>query len=357
MTALGTLPRVIQVASGREWRGGERQVLLLARALRDQGLEQLLVTNGAGRLAAELRGAGIPIRPVAGRPSAFAAIWGEARRQPAILHAHDAHSLTLAGAAARLTGRPLIATRRVDRPLRHRGFWPRADRIVAVSEAVHAVLLADGIDPARIVVIHSGIDLVRARGSPTPEIRAQLGLPATGPLVVTAGALAPEKGQRFLIEAAALLRPSHPAVVWAIAGDGPLRQALERLVADRGLGGVVRFLGELEEPTRLVGAATVFVSSSVQEAFGGAILEAMAVGTPVIATRVGGVPELVGEGAGILVDPANPNQLARAVAELLSDERARRRVTMVATQRVEQFTAEGMAAKVCQVYRSVVIEH
>jgi glycosyltransferase involved in cell wall biosynthesis len=355
------LPLVIQVAAGRVWRGGERQVLLLARALRDLGIDQLVITNDRSRLAAELTEARIPLRPVRWRAglsaAAMAAVWAEARRRPAILHAHDAHSLTVAGVAALLTNRPLVVTRRLDRPLRRRGFWDRADRIIAVSGAVRRVLEADGIDPSRIVVVHSAVDLARARAVDSGSIRAQLDVAETAPLVASVGALAAEKGHRHLIEAAALLHPRYPDLLVAIAGAGPLRPILEQLVADRGLATVVRFLGEVPEPTALVRAATVFASASIQEAFGGAILEAMAVGTPVVATRVGGVPELVAEGAGVLVEPADPAQLAAAIGDLLGDQNARERVSREATRRGADFGAAGMAAKVLQVYRSVVIEH
>jgi len=355
------LPRIIQVASGREWRGGQRQVLLLARSLRERGLDQIVVTNADGRLASELVKSAVPVRLVrwgtALSPAAFAAIWSETRRRPAILHAHDAHSLTLVGGVATMTRRPFVVTRRVDLPLRHQLFWRRANRVLAVSEAVRQVLLADGIAPARIEVVHSGIDADRVRRAGTRGVRAELGLPARGPLVVNVAALVQPKGHRLLIEAAALLHGRHPDLHWAVAGAGEQHSALLRLARDRGLASVVHFVGEMDEPARLIAEATVFVSCSAGEALGNSILEAMAIGAPVIATRVGGVPELLGEGAGILIDPARADQLAAAVEWLLGDEKARRGVTQEATARLERFTAEGMAARVLQVYRSVVLGH
>jgi hypothetical protein len=133
--------RVVHVASGREWRGGQRQVWLLARELARTGaVEQVVVTGAASELARRLDDERIPVhcaRWTAGLdPRVLPSIVSESRSDHAVLHAHDAHALTLAGIGARLTGTPFIATRRVDFPLRRRGFWGRADRVIAISRAV-----------------------------------------------------------------------------------------------------------------------------------------------------------------------------------------------------------------------------
>ena len=132
--------RIIQIASGREWRGGQNQVWLLARALAARtDLAQVVVTGRGTLLEERLRDAGVAVRSVGWRaglsPSALFGAVREASRQPALLHAHDAHSLTLAGLASRLTGTPYLATRRVDFPLRRPGFWVSADRLIAISDA------------------------------------------------------------------------------------------------------------------------------------------------------------------------------------------------------------------------------
>ena len=131
--------RIVHLASGREWRGGQNQVLLLARALanRPAEVEQIVVTGRGSLLAERLVAAGVPVREVGWNvglaPGALLGAVAEARRGPALFHAHDAHALTLAGAAAALTRSPFVATRRVDFHLRRSGFWARADRIIAIS--------------------------------------------------------------------------------------------------------------------------------------------------------------------------------------------------------------------------------
>jgi len=187
--------RVIHLASGREWRGGQNQVLLLARALagRPSELEQVVVTGRRSLLAQRLAAEGIPVRRVGWRaglsPAALAGTIREAARGPALIHAHDAHALTIAGVAGIFTGTPYLATRRVDFPLRRPGLWRRAERIIAISEAVRRVLLSSGIPPERVVRVHSGIDLEAVRRTRSGDIRAQLRLPESGPLAVAVGAV------------------------------------------------------------------------------------------------------------------------------------------------------------------------
>ena len=145
-------PTVVHVASGREWRGGQRQVWLLARELQRGGLTEQVVVTGVGtELAARLQQDGVRVREVAWRigldSRVLLPLLQEVRAGAALLHAHDGHAVTLAGLAALLTGTPLVATRRVDFRLRRPGFWRRASRVIAISSAVADVLLDDGLDP------------------------------------------------------------------------------------------------------------------------------------------------------------------------------------------------------------------
>jgi glycosyltransferase involved in cell wall biosynthesis len=352
------LDRVVHVASGREWRGGERQVLLLAKGLRALGLDQIVVTRGTGRLATELTVAGIPIRPVGWRmavsPGAALATVTEARRGRTLLHAHDAHSLTVAAVAAKVSRRPFVVTRRIDLPLRRLGFWPEAARIIAISNAVRSHLEASGIAPDRIAVVPSGIEppILAPGASAAPTVAEH----AEGaPVVVTIGALTAEKGHLLLLETAARLKPLHPDLRWIIAGDGPLRVALEARTRELGLTAAVEFRGNLPDPRILLAEATLYFSPSAHEGLGTSILDAMAAGVPVVATAVGGVSEVLAGGAGVLVDRAHPEALAAAVTDLLCNETARRNVTQKAADRVRSFTVERMATGVLSVYRSVLL--
>lgn len=348
---------VVHVASGREWRGGQRQVWLLARELQRAGLtNQVVVTGTATQLSFRLRHDGVRVHEVRWQsgldPRVLPALLREVRAGAALLHAHDAHAVTLAGLVSLATGVPLVATRRVDFHLRRPGFWRRASCVLAISSAVADVLTDDGIDPARIQVVHSGIDLEAARAAEPIGLRERLSLPPGAQLACTVGALVPHKDHATLLHAARLLAPGFPDLHWAIAGEGELRPVLEWLSAQLGLSERVHFLGHVSQPLGVIAEADVYVMSSREEGLGTSVLDAMARGIPVASTSAGGLPEMLHEGGGILVPPRNPDALAAAVRRILCDPELRRRIVEQATRTVESFSAERMAAEVRTVYRS-----
>jgi glycosyltransferase involved in cell wall biosynthesis len=355
----GLSRRIVHLASGREWRGGQNQVLLLAGALaaRSRDLEQVVVTGRGTPLAERLLAAGVPVRVVGWRiglsPGALLGTLREAARGPTLFHAHDAHALTLAGVAASLSRSPFVVTRRVVFHLRRRGFWARADRIIAISEAARSILISDGIPSARVVTVHSGIDIEGVRATRAGAIRAELGLPITGPLAVSVGALEDSKDHATLLEAAAALRPRRPDLHWAIAGEGVLKRALEGRIARLGMGDCFHLVGHLTEPLRLIASADLFVMSSKEEGLGTTVLDAMALGVPIAATSGGGIPEMLSGGAGLLSPPGNSLALADSVERLLQEPALRDSTLRKATEQVEQFTAIAMANQVLSVYRSV----
>jgi glycosyltransferase involved in cell wall biosynthesis len=349
--------RVVHVASGREWRGGQRQVWLLARELARSGkVEQVVVTGAQSELAARLAEDGVRVRAVpwsAGLdPRVLPGVLGELRDAASLVHAHDAHAVTLGGLAAGLAGRPLVATRRVDFHLRRAGFWARAERVIAISRAVADVLVADGIAPARIAVVHSGIALDDLRRTPRLGVRDRLGLAPGTTVAANVGALVGHKDHATLLQTAARLAGRFPSLHWVVAGEGPERAPLERLRADLGLDGRVHLLGHIPEPARLVADADLFVMSSREEGLGTAVLDAMALGIPVASTTAGGLPEMLEDGAGVLAPPRDPDALAHAVARLLDEPGLARSVSQKALATVARFTAERMAEAVGSVYRS-----
>ncbi len=352
--------RVVHVASGREWRGGQKQVWLLARALaRIAGVHQLVVTGRGSELARRLAHDGVRTRLVTWRSGLDPrALWATLRAargdKPVILHAHDAHALTIAGIVSRLTGARLVVTRRVDFHLRHPGFWVRADRVIAISEAIRRIVVADGIPPERVTLVHSGIAVQEVRATPPRGIRRELGIPSGGLLAVNVGALVPHKDQATLIAAAGLLRDRLPNLYWVIAGEGELRPALERQIGDLNLADRIVLLGQIPDAVPLIADADLYVSSSREEGLGTSLLDAMALRVPVIATRAGGVPEIVGDDAGVLVPVGNEAALADAIVYVATDPRARERILQAASAVLGGFTDVGMAERVLGVYRSLV---
>jgi glycosyltransferase involved in cell wall biosynthesis len=350
-------PTVVHVASGREWRGGQRQVLLLTRELQRGGLtNQVVVTGGGTELAYRLKQEGVRVQEAAWSigidPRVLLPIVREIRAGGALLHAHDAHAVTLAGLCSLVTRVPMVATRRVDFHLRRRGLWGRAARIIAISAAVADVLSEDGVPHERIVMVHSGIDLEAARQAEPLGIREWLGLPSDTTLACTVGALVPHKDHVTLLHAARRVATRFPALHWIIAGDGELRPVLEWLSNELNLTSRVHFLGQVAHPLRVIADADLYVMSSRQEGLGTSVLDAMARGIPVASTSAGGLPEMLQQGAGILVPARDPEALAGAVQRILSDPELRRSLVERASRAVERFSADRMAAEVRSVYRS-----
>jgi glycosyltransferase involved in cell wall biosynthesis len=201
------------------------------------------------------------------------------------------------------------------------------DAVVCVSEAQAAKARAGGAPERCLTVIRNAID-------PTPFERCDESgrhltesFFPTAPrlIVVSAGRLSPEKGPDVLVEAAALVLRERPDVGFVLCGDGPLRPALEQRIAELGLGGRIVLAGFRTDLARLLPAWDLAVLSSHTEGLPVFVLEALAAGVPVVATAVGGTPEVLEDGvSGLLVPPASPKALADRIAELLRDERRRR---------------------------------
>lgn len=351
-------PRIVHVASGREWRGGQRQVWLLARALASRGLKQVVITGRGTELARRVRAAGVRVRPAAWGlgldPRVLWPILREARRPHSVLHAHDAHAVTLAGLVSQLTGTPLVVTRRVDFPLRRRGYWARAQHVVAISDAVAAILERDGIPRDRITVVHSGISLESVAAVTPLGIRGRLGLPPKARIAANVAALVPHKDHATLIAAAERLVHRFPDLHWVIAGEGGLRPALEDMVSAAGLGARVHLVGHIDDPLRLIADADLFVMSSRQEGLGTSVLDAMALGIPVASTGAGGLPEMLGNGAGLVVSAGDGAALAGAVEQILDDSGLRARLAERGRAEVRRFTDARMADELGSVYRSCI---
>lgn len=273
-----------------------------------------------------------------------------ARLAPHVLHAHDAHALQVARWARRLAprraGRPaLVVTRRVDFPLRRPGAWSSADQVIAISEAVRRVLLASDVPAERIRVIPSGVDPdeVRAAAGAPLDIRGRLGLPAGTPLAVHLAALVPHKDQETLVRAAAAAQAARPDLHWAIAGEGPRRAALEHAIAQLGLASRVHLLGYIDAADALIREANVLVMSSREEGLGSVVLQALALGTPVVATRAGGLAEIVA--APWLVDVGDAAALGARVVAAVAERPA--------VSLPERYTARAVADAVVATYRAV----
>jgi L-malate glycosyltransferase len=246
-----------------------------------------------------------------------------------LVHSFGFYSNLLAVPAARLAGGcAAIASQRDLGNLRsavqtrvHARVLRSADRVLVNSPAVEEALLSSGIPRSRIVVVPNGVDL--SRFHPPVANGAAANRAVT---VATLGNLRPEKGIADFVEAAALIRRRHPSCRFVVWGEGASRTELGKRASDLGLNGALELRGATREPEAAMREMDIFVLPSHSEASSNSLLEAMASGLPIVATRVGGTPYMVEHGTnGYLVPPRAPAALAESVLDLVGDPAKRRR--------------------------------
>jgi L-malate glycosyltransferase len=350
------VPRIVHLASGREWRGGQRQVLILAAGLHDSAHVDSVVVTGKGTvLAARMAAAGVPtyVTPWGPGLDPRVAMYAMAALRPgAIVHAHDSHSHALADALSRMRRTPIVVTRRVTIPIKNPQRYRRAEAVIAISEAVRALLLEATIPAERIHLIPDAVDVAHVTAS--REWPAEIARVAAGaPLIVAVAALTREKGVDVLLAAAAQLRTTHPAARWIVLGDGPERAALEARSTALGLDQIVDLAGFVAAPEAILREATVAVQPSLSEGLGSSVLDALALGVPIVATTAGGLPEALAHGGGLLVPPGSPAELAAAVARLLDDGAERQRLGDAGRIAAGHFSVDRLVQRTLDVYRSV----
>ena len=319
----------LHLDAGRDFRGGQRQVLYLLEGLRERGHRVLLCSPRQSPLHERALATGIPCAPLTLRSGLdFASAVRLVRLVRSgnfdLVHAHDAHSHSIALAAQGIGRHPALSQHMV---VTRRSVGQAAGRLdklkyvqegvsyIAISNTVRESLLRLGVAAQRIAVVPSGI-------MPRPAARHGAdpwGLGDRGVRVIgTVGHLTREKNHALLLESFALLRRTHSNVHLLIAGDGPMRAALEHRAAGLGLTPHVTFAGHVEDPSTVYAALTVFALSSDVEGLCTALLDAMAAGIPVATTAAGGVLEIARHGESALVVPArDPAALAGALSRLL----------------------------------------
>jgi glycosyltransferase involved in cell wall biosynthesis len=359
----------LHIDTARTWRGGQNQVLTTVMGLRALGHRTMLVAHSEGELKRRAE-EGLDLLSLSPKTEMdLTAAWRLSRAlkqlKPDVVHAHDPHGVAMAGLAlsmsTQLAKPPLVAARRVDFHLKgnslSRWKYRQVDCFICASEAIRQMLIGDGVPAARAVTVHEGIDIERVDSAAPAKLHEELWLPHHAPIVGNVAALVPHKGQRHLIEAAHLVLPQVPDARFIIAGEGELRPALERQIKDHHLEKHVLLAGFRPDVLSLHKAFDLFVMSSVTEGLGTSLLDAMAAGKPVVATRTGGIPEVVADGeTGLLVPPRDHAAMAEAIVTLLKDESLRRRMGQAGRARAcTLFSAERMVQETLRVYQRVAL--
>ncbi|MEO6213863.1 MAG: glycosyltransferase family 4 protein [Vicinamibacterales bacterium] len=360
----------LHIDTARTWRGGQNQVLVTVLGLRSSGHRAMLVAHPDGELRRRAE-EGLEFLPLAPMTEMdLSAAWRLSRAikqlRPDIIHAHDPHGVAMAALALSMSTQPvtppLIASRRVDFHLRgsalSRWNYRQVDCFICASDAIRAMLLGDGVEATRAVTVHEGIDLEHAAAAEAAPLHEELWLPHGSPVVGNVAALVPHKGQKHLVEAAALVVRQVPDARFVIAGEGELQSALEHQIKHLGLEKHVILAGFRPDILSVHKAFDLFVMSSVTEGLGTSVLDAMACGRPVVGTTAGGIPEVVQDGVtGMLVAPRDHQAMADAIVTLLKDEGLRARMGAAGLSLAHaRFSAERMVQDTIRTYERVVLQ-
>jgi glycosyltransferase involved in cell wall biosynthesis len=345
---------------------------LLATSFRESDAASLTDARRRGCRVVDVPALGREIAPLADLTALAQLVQLIRRERPAIVHTHTSKAGFVGRLAAVLARAPAV----IHQPHGHifYGYYgPRrtavftalerraarwTDRIITLTDRGTAEHLAHGIGRAeQYVTVPSGVPIteLRAAAPPRGEARARLGLDADAMVIVGLGRLVPIKGFDLLVRALAIVVSQVPTARVLLVGEGAERAHLETIAASLGVAGRLRLTGETTEVAPYLAAADIVAVPSRNEGMGRVIVEAMALGRPVVATAVGGIPDVVTDGeCGRLVEPEDVDALAAALIELGRDPALRRKLGGAAAQRAEAFSTVVAREKLLAVYAALL---
>ncbi len=344
--------------------GQEIRILTETRWLLAHGWRALIAGQPASRLLVEARAAGLPVVALTMRGTldvrAVLVLRRLMRREGVrLVHTHSSVDSWLASVAARSLGLPVVRSRHVSIPiLRRRALVYRlADRVLTTGDTIKAIVERAGVPAAKVVSVPAGVDTARFHpGLSGARVREELGLAPTTPLVGLVANVRGSKGHEFFLGAARVVLAAMPEARFVIVGDGVGFDDVCRRVREAGLAREVLMTGFRRDVPEVMAALDVLVLPSTKsEATSQVIPQALAVGTPVVASAVGGIPEIVRDGeTGRLVPPADAPALAAAILALLRDPAQARALAEAGQALVRRrYTVDAMMEATTAVYREL----
>ncbi len=363
---MGTL-KVLQLSSERSWRGGEQQIAYLADYLRTQGVEVHVAARRHSAFSTWCRQLNYPLMDASfsnGLDVATALKILQYVRHHGIhlVHAHSGKSHSIAHLAARLGMRQaLVVHRRVDFPLNggmvrlSKYNHPALQRIVCVSEAIASEVKKRIRQPERVCTVYDGIDFGRfSERKANGYLHQELGIEPHKKLIVMVAALAPHKDYPTFLKVAHKVLAQRNDVHFVAVGEGTLRNELMQMVAQLDIRQGFSLTGFRRDVPEVLREASLFMLTSKTEGLGSSIIDAMYNGVPVVATRAGGIPELLQDGVqGHLCRVGDVQCLSGKITQLLDDADHYSSCSREARSRAEQFSAAHMGADVLRVYKEL----
>lgn len=366
---LETEPVILHIDTETGWRGGERQLLLLAEGLKKRKIPQLIVGKPGSALEGRCSDHGLPFQAIDMKGEWDLASVKSIRalvqeKKVKLIHTHTAKAHTLAlFAKSKLPETKLVVSRRVDFSIRKNLFsiWKykskRNDLFLTVSNKIREILLRDGVDPAKTVTVHSGIDFSFAKKLPDPaKYKKEFSIKKDTIVIGNVAALVDHKDQRTLLNAVAKIDSSKNFKVFLV-GEGDLRKELETLANTLGISDKVVFTGYRMDVPDILSLFDIFTLTSKEEGLGTSILDAMAVGLPIVATKGGGIGEmLTHEKGAFLAEVGDADALAKYYETLMDDVRLRKTFGSFNKESVKRFSIKNTIRKTELAYYSFLGE-
>ncbi len=359
--------RILHLSSESSWRGGEQQIAYLIDGLNKRNISNYIACRSNSAFAQYCRTEGwhhltLPFKNAFDIGTAWAIRRFCQQEQIDLIHIHSAKSQGIAILSATLgTPTPLILSRRVDFPIRQNRLtqWkynhPQLIKIICISHTIEDIVRPAIRRPERCVTVYSGIDPSRFLSS-TSYLRNRFNIPTNTLLIGNTSALADHKDYFTFIDTAREFKQSGMDAKFIIIGDGPQRDTIKAYVERHQLSDYVLMTGFVSNINEVLPELDIFLMTSKTEGLGTSVLDAFACRVPVVATRAGGIPEMViHEKTGLLADVGDAHKLAAQLTKLVSDVSLTDELTEAAYQHMlTHFTKEKMAEGTRQVYRSVL---
>ena len=360
--------RILHINTERTWRGGEQQTLNLLVGLNQRRITSGLICQAGSPMEERAARVGVNVFPITMRGEIDLVAGLRIRKlikkfNYNIIHCHTSHAHSLAYLASIGSGVTRLVTRRVDFSIFRHSFLKlsgikyrfMADYYIAISHKIKEVLVNDGISDQRIFVAHSGIDPQRFMQATGDHLLSEFDIKANQKVVINVAHLAGHKGQIYLVRAIPYVLAKLPDARFFIVGQGELMDELKKTASKLGIGRELIFTGFRDDVADFYKIADLYVMSSVQEGLGTAVLDALALAKPVVATNTGGLPEIIHDGkTGRLVAPADPEALAHGIVDMLTRVADAKSMANEGQSLVQKsFSIDAMVDKNIEIYKQV----
>jgi len=357
---------ILHTEASPGWGGQEIRILSEASAFAKRGFHVLIACQPGSHLELQAQRRGLTIRPVAMRGAVdVRACWRLRQLMRTedvdLVHTHSSIDAWLAGFAAKSLHLPVVRSRHVSIPVKRRRnfvYNTLCDRIISSGEAIREVLITAGVDPEKIVAIPAGVDTAQFHPAVSgTAVRREFGI--TGPVIGTVAMFRRSKGHRVLLQAIPAILRSEPRAVFLWVGDGIGRAALQQEITAAGVQAKVHIAGFREDVPACLAAMDVVVLPSIQsDGVPQVILQALAMRKAVVASAVGGIPEVIEHRhTGVLVPPNDPQALAEAIVQVLRDPESAAAWALAGGQLIDaHYALEYMIDRTAAVYTAVLVE-